>query len=77
MIQFIREIGPKNHTHEASLQRTPKAHHTSTSLVQSQANKAHDRDTWPQNRVTTKAKQLEANPNSRKARINVQPTQCA
>jgi hypothetical protein len=24
MIQFMREIGPKNHTHEASLQRTPK-----------------------------------------------------
>jgi hypothetical protein len=24
MIQFMRETGPKNHTHEASLQRTPK-----------------------------------------------------
>jgi hypothetical protein len=37
------------------------------------ASKAHEQGTWPQNRVTTKAKQLRANANSRMARVNVQP----
>jgi hypothetical protein len=43
---------------------TPKAHHKHTHLVQPPANKAHDRDTGHQDRVTTAPKQLEAEPNS-------------
>jgi hypothetical protein len=77
MIRFIRKTGPENRTNEVSLQHTPKTHNTSTSLAQSPVNKAHDQDTWPQNRVTTKTKQLRANANPRMARVDVLPTQYA
>jgi hypothetical protein len=71
MIQFMRKTGPKNHTHEA-IRYTTHTHDKHTRLAESPA-KRRTIGTKGIETASQLEQQLEANSNSRMARINVQP----